>query len=236
MPLSFHTIRLAGNEDNLADAIEWIEGYDQALPVFDEEPLEVYRQGSEGAELRGVGKLCGDSLKKLAEAFRSISKGWLVELEWFATSSSNGFHTAARRYLNGLETTVFDGPYYFNCMGEAEDASLASKGDNEALARLVERFFSSLKRLGRRATLEDDACALSLAWHLCLGENVVPLLIAEEPDSVRWDSALESLKSAQERSEVLENGEMENVESLFRELVLEAAVLTRKPGGVQHKA
>lgn len=231
MPLSFHTIRLFGDEDNLPDAIEWIEGYDQALPVFDEEPLEVYRQGSEGAELRGVGKLSEDSLKKLAETFRSISKSWLVELEWFATSSSNGFHTAARRYLNGLETTIFDGTYYFNSMGEAEDASLTSKEGNEALARLMERFFSSLKRLGRRASLEDDACALSLAWHLCLGENVVPQLLTEEPDSVRWESALESVKSAQERSEVLEYGEMENVESLFREIVLEGAVLARKSRG-----
>jgi hypothetical protein len=224
---------LSGDEDNLADAIEWIEGYDQALPVFDEEPLEVYRQGSGGAELRGVGKVREDSLKKMAEAFRLISKSYLVELEWFATSSSNGFHTAARRYLNGLETTVFDDHYYFTSMGEAEDASWASRGDNEALARLMGRFFSALKRLGRRATLEDDACALSLAWHLCLGENVVPRLLTEEPDSVRWHSALESLKSAQGRSEVLEYGEMENVESLFREVVLEGAVLARKNGGAQ---
>lgn len=80
MQLFFHTIRLCGDEDNLADAIEWIKGYDQALPVFDEEPLEVYRQGSGGEELRGVGKLPEDSLKKLAEAFRLTSKNWLVEL------------------------------------------------------------------------------------------------------------------------------------------------------------
>lgn len=229
--LSFHTISLSGSPGNVEDAIEWVEGLDQALGVFDEEPLEVFRQGSAGAELRGVGKPGKEALEGLAKAFGEISKTWLVDSEWFATSSSRGFHTAARRYRNGVETVVFDGPYYFNSLEEAQDAGLASKGDDEDLARLMARFFEALRRLGRHATLEDDACALALAWHLCLGENIVPRLLAEEPDPARWKGALESLRGAQERSEVLDYGEMENVESLLREVILDGAALARQGGG-----
>ena len=228
--LFFHTFRLSGSPRNVVEAIESIEGLDQTLQVFDEEPVVVFDQNTTGADLRGVGYLSPDSLEALEDMLREMSGSRSVAVDWFANSSSNGFHTTARRYGQGSVTVLFDGPYYLSTLAEAEDAGLASKGCDAALGRLVTRFFTALKGLGRQGSYEDDARALALAWHLSLGESIVPRLLVEEPDPGSWKVVLEALTIAQERSDVLDFGEMENIETLFREVIHDGAVQARESG------
>lgn len=220
-PLTFHRLFLRGALRNISDAAEWLEGYDEALGFFGEEPVELRGDCEFGLELSASGNEMPESLSPFLDSLTQISAAWNVEIDWLSTTSSRGCHTLAQRIVDGVRTKVYDGPYYFVSVDEAEDAASLQKGDIEALARHAERFcesLESLRKLGKKASFEEEARLLSLGWHLCLAENVVPQLWLRRQAPTFWEQAKNIVDTAQERSEVLEFGETENIVSLMGEV------------------
>ena len=220
-PLTFHRLFLRGKQNDVSEAAEWLVGYDEAQGFFGEEPVELRGESEFGFELSSSGDETPENLAQFSEALAHVSAAFDVEIDWLSATSSRGCHTLAQRVAVGVRAVVFDGPYYFVSVDEAEDASVLQTGDRMALTRHAERFcesLESLRKLGNRASFEEDARFLSLGWHLCLAENVVSELWLRRQAPDFWEHAVKVVDTAQDRSEALDFGETENIVSLMREV------------------